>query len=48
MIKKVAQKLAYLIIFSYLCSVNNKYNIHFKNKDYEEFSLCSFRENDIL
>ena len=47
MIKKVAKKFACLINLLYLCSVNNKYNIHFKNKDYEEFSLCSFRENDI-
>ena len=40
MIKKVAKKFARLIIFSYLCSVNNNYNIHFKNKDYGNV-LCS-------
>nr|DAL41955.1 MAG TPA_asm: hypothetical protein [Caudoviricetes sp.] len=29
-----------MIILLYLCSVNNKYSIHFKNKDYGNV-LCS-------
>lgn len=40
MIKKVAKKFARLIIFSYLCSVNNKHSIHFKNKDYGNVLCC--------
>ena len=40
MIKKVAKKFACLINLLYLCSVNNKHSIHFKNKDYGNV-LCS-------
>nr|DAL41944.1 MAG TPA_asm: hypothetical protein [Caudoviricetes sp.] len=41
LIKKTCKIFAYLIKNAYLCSVNNKYNIHFNFKDYgSNFHKC--------